>query len=77
MIRWELKLLWRCGACKSVGRYLSPQRGPPSCEPAPRSPRVRCVAASDCGVLNARGIATARGGRWYAKSVSNVFARSA
>jgi DNA invertase Pin-like site-specific DNA recombinase len=27
--------------------------------------------------LNARGIATARGGRWYAKSVSNVLARSA
>jgi hypothetical protein len=27
--------------------------------------------------LNARGIATARGGRWYAKSVSNVLARTA
>jgi DNA invertase Pin-like site-specific DNA recombinase len=27
--------------------------------------------------LNARGIATPRGGRWYAKSVSNVLARSA
>jgi DNA invertase Pin-like site-specific DNA recombinase len=27
--------------------------------------------------LNARGIATARGGRWYAKSVSNALARSA
>ena len=26
--------------------------------------------------LNARGIATQRGGRWYAKSVSNVLARS-
>jgi DNA invertase Pin-like site-specific DNA recombinase len=25
--------------------------------------------------LNARGVATARGGRWYAKSVSNVLAR--
>jgi hypothetical protein len=28
-------------------------------------------------VLNARGVATPRGGRWYAKSVSNVLARSA
>jgi len=27
--------------------------------------------------LNARGIATARGGRWYAKSVGNALARSA
>jgi DNA invertase Pin-like site-specific DNA recombinase len=27
--------------------------------------------------LNARGIGTPRGGRWYAKSVSNVLARSA
>ena len=27
--------------------------------------------------LNSRGIATPRGGRWYAKSVSNVLARSA
>jgi DNA invertase Pin-like site-specific DNA recombinase len=27
--------------------------------------------------LNARGISTPRGGRWYAKSVSNVLARSA
>jgi len=27
--------------------------------------------------LNARGIATPRGGRWYAKSVSNTLARSA
>ena len=27
--------------------------------------------------LNARGIATPRGGRWYAKSVSNALARSA
>jgi DNA invertase Pin-like site-specific DNA recombinase len=27
--------------------------------------------------LNARGIASPRGGRWYAKSVSNVLARSA
>jgi hypothetical protein len=27
--------------------------------------------------LNARGIGTARGGRWYAKSVSNSLARSA
>jgi hypothetical protein len=26
--------------------------------------------------LNARGIGTPRGGRWYAKSVSNVLARS-
>jgi hypothetical protein len=26
--------------------------------------------------LNARGIATARGGRWYAQSVANVFARA-
>jgi hypothetical protein len=27
--------------------------------------------------LNARGINTPRGGRWYAKSVSNVLERSA
>ena len=27
-------------------------------------------------VLNARGIATARGGRWYAQSVANVLARA-
>jgi Recombinase len=27
--------------------------------------------------LNARGISTPRGARWYAKSVSNVLARSA
>jgi len=27
-------------------------------------------------VLNARGIATARGGRWYATSVRNVLARA-
>ena len=26
--------------------------------------------------LNARGIATARGGRWYAQSVANVLARA-
>jgi hypothetical protein len=26
--------------------------------------------------LNARGISTPRGGRWYAKSVSNVLARA-
>jgi Recombinase len=26
--------------------------------------------------LNARGITTLRGGRWYAKSVSNVLARA-
>ncbi len=26
--------------------------------------------------LNARGISTPRGGRWYAKSVSNALARS-
>jgi hypothetical protein len=26
--------------------------------------------------LNARGIATARGGRWYAQSVANVLART-
>ena len=26
--------------------------------------------------LNARGIATARGGRWYAMTVSNVLARA-
>jgi hypothetical protein len=29
------------------------------------------------GRPKARGIATPRGGRWYDKSVSNVFARSA
>ena len=27
-------------------------------------------------VLNARGIATARGGQWYARSVANVLARA-
>jgi hypothetical protein len=27
-------------------------------------------------VLNARGIATARGGRWYAQSVANILERS-
>ena len=27
-------------------------------------------------LLNARGITTARGGAWYAKSVSNVLARA-
>jgi Recombinase len=27
--------------------------------------------------LNARGISTPRGGQWYAKSVSNVLARTA
>ena len=27
-------------------------------------------------VLNARGIATARGGQWYAQSVANVLARA-
>jgi hypothetical protein len=27
-------------------------------------------------VLNARGIATARGGLWYAQSVANVLARA-
>ena len=27
--------------------------------------------------LNARGISTPRGGKWYAKSVSNLLARSA
>jgi Recombinase len=26
--------------------------------------------------LNARGVATARGGRWYAMTVSNVLARA-
>jgi Recombinase len=26
--------------------------------------------------LNARGIATARGGRWYAQTVANVLARA-
>ena len=26
--------------------------------------------------LNARGVATARGGRWYAKSMSNVLVRA-
>ena len=26
--------------------------------------------------LNARGIATARGGQWYAKSVANMLARA-
>jgi hypothetical protein len=27
-------------------------------------------------VLNARGIPTARGGQWYAKSVANILARA-
>jgi hypothetical protein len=58
MIRWELKLLWRHGACKSVQRSGA---------------SLQQIADA----LNARGIATARGGRWYAKSVSNVLARSA
>jgi hypothetical protein len=31
----------------------------------------------EADALTARGIATARGGRWYAKSISNVLARSA
>jgi hypothetical protein len=32
------------------------------------------IAPSDA--LNARGISTARGGQWYANSVSNVLARA-
>src|SRR5215471_13361189 len=36
--------------------------------------RVRSTALADA--LNARGISTPRGGRWYAKSVSNLLARS-
>ena len=47
-------------------------------------PIVRTVQASGittlagiAGVLNARGIATPRGGQWYASSVKNLLARSA
>jgi Recombinase len=58
MIRQQLKLLWQCGACKSVQRSGA---------------SLHQIAYA----LNARGIATVRGGRWYAKSVSNVLARSA
>jgi len=31
---------------------------------------------ADAETLNARGIATARGGQWYAQSVANVLARA-
>jgi Recombinase len=46
-------------------------------------PVIREIQRSDAclhqiaDALNARGIDTPRGGRWYVKSVSNVLARSA
>jgi hypothetical protein len=36
------------------------------------APTLREIAYA----LNARGIATARGGQWYAQSVANVLARA-
>ena len=39
---------------------------------ADRIERLREIAK----VLNARGIPTARGGQWYAKSVANILARA-
>jgi hypothetical protein len=54
--------------------YLAPQFGMLEFLRRLREDQLSVPALVDA--LNARGISTPRGGRWYAKSVSNLLAQS-
>jgi hypothetical protein len=74
----------RCRPDATIAVPILTAAAPSNCLPGavtvtPRRSCVRTGAASlhqIADALNARGISTPRGGKWYAKSVSNLLARA-